>query len=204
MSRPLHTHCSPLSAVAAFSALLLFTPTLSPAQESNVIDNGSTVSIEYTLTIDDGSTIDSNVGAEPLVYTAGAEQILPALDQALRGMIAGDSRTVTLAPQQGYGAVDPSLMLEVELELPVSEVDASLGVPEREVARLPRRVRPHEGHHGGHHQEHAARDLGRDELAQGSRGGELGGGSAGEGGHGGPIRRATDADQTSRRARFRS
>jgi FKBP-type peptidyl-prolyl cis-trans isomerase SlyD len=85
------------------------------AQESKVIENGSTVSIEYTLTIDDGREVDTNVGDEPLVYTAGAEQILPALDNALMGMAAGDSKSVTLEPQQGYGAVDPSLMLEVEL-----------------------------------------------------------------------------------------
>ncbi len=80
-----------------------------------MIEDGKTVSIEYTLTLDDGTVVDSNVGQDPLVYEAGAGQILPALDQALNGLGAGDTKSVALSPTDGYGDVDESLYFEVPL-----------------------------------------------------------------------------------------
>jgi len=71
------------------------------------IQNGSTVTLEYTLTDDAGKVLDSNKGQDPLTYTQGQEEILPALESALTGMRAGDQKQVTLAPKDGYGDVDP-------------------------------------------------------------------------------------------------
>lgn len=80
------------------------------------VDNGKRVSIEYTLTLEDDTKVDSNVGREPLSFVHGEQQILPALEEALTGMEAGDSRKVVLPPEQGYGPEDPNLYQEVERE----------------------------------------------------------------------------------------
>lgn len=85
-------------------------------EEHLVIHNGNTVSIEYTLTLADGSTVDSNVGEDPLTYTQGDQQILPALEQALLGHKVGDSKQVKLSPEQGYGPVLQEAFQEVEPE----------------------------------------------------------------------------------------
>lgn len=85
---------------------------LSPA-----VENGSTVRLEYTLTDEAGKVLDSNKGQEPLTYTQGEEEILPALEKALAGMRAGDKKQVTLAPKDGYGEVDPKALTEVPKEL---------------------------------------------------------------------------------------
>ena len=81
------------------------------------VAKGRHVSLEYTLTLDDGSTVDSNVGGEPLVFEQGAQQIPPGLEQALDGMKVSESRKVTLPPEQGYGAVMPELVQEVDIEM---------------------------------------------------------------------------------------
>lgn len=81
-----------------------------------VIQSGSQVSIEYTLKLDDGDVVDTNVGGEPLVYEQDRGQMLPALEQELSGMTAGDSKQVTLSAEQGYGAVNPEAYQEVPLE----------------------------------------------------------------------------------------
>lgn len=83
-------------------------------KEKNVIQEGSQVAIEYTLTLEDGTKADSNVGEDPLVYQQGAQQILPALEEALEGMSVGEVRQVTLPPEKGYGTRDPELLQEVE------------------------------------------------------------------------------------------
>ena len=61
------------------------------------------VSIHYTLTDDAGDVLDSSVGREPLTYLHGAGQIVPGLEQALKGRAAGDAFRVDVAPADGYG-----------------------------------------------------------------------------------------------------
>ena len=81
-----------------------------------MVETGKTVSIEYTLTLNDGTVVDSNVDGNPLVYEAGGGQILPALDEALIGLSEGDSKSVQLAAKEGYGEVDEKLRMEVPID----------------------------------------------------------------------------------------
>jgi FKBP-type peptidyl-prolyl cis-trans isomerase 2 len=85
-------------------------------EEATVIAAGRTVSMEYTLTLDDGTTLDTNVGGEPLVFEHGSQQIIPGLEKQLEGLSAGESRTVVVVPEEAYGPVDPEAFQEVELE----------------------------------------------------------------------------------------
>jgi len=91
------------------------------AQETKVvtpaIENGSTVQLEYTLKDDAGAVLDSNHGQEPLTYVHGQHQIVPGLEQSLGGMHAGDQRSVTVSAKDGYGATDPSAVVEVPKQL---------------------------------------------------------------------------------------
>jgi len=64
---------------------------------------GSTVSIHYTGTLDDGSTFDSSEGRDPLTFELGAGQIIPGLEAALDGMSEGESKTVTIPAEHAYG-----------------------------------------------------------------------------------------------------
>ncbi|MGB5754358.1 MAG: peptidylprolyl isomerase [Thermoanaerobaculia bacterium] len=85
-------------------------------EETVVIESGSAVSIEYTLKLDDGTTVDSNVGKEPLTFKQGTGTILPALEEALLGAKVGDTKEIQLTAEQGYGAVNPDAFQEVPLE----------------------------------------------------------------------------------------
>jgi FKBP-type peptidyl-prolyl cis-trans isomerase SlpA len=88
-----------------------------PKEKSTVIEEGSAVSIEYTLTLDDGETADTNVGGEALVYSQGQQEILPALEEALIGLEVGDTKKVVLTAEEGYGLVDPDGFQDVEPDL---------------------------------------------------------------------------------------
>ena len=56
-----------------------------------MIEDGSIVSIEYKLTLDDGTEVDTNVGKEPLVYTQGEGQIIAGLEKEMIGLALGDT-----------------------------------------------------------------------------------------------------------------
>ena len=74
------------------------------------------VSIEYTLRLEDMSEIDTNVGSDPLTYVHGSHQIVPGLEKGLEGLKIGDTKEVTVKPEEGYGVVDQEAFREVDKE----------------------------------------------------------------------------------------
>ncbi len=64
------------------------------------------VSVDYTLTDDAGTVLDTSRGAEPLSYIHGIGQIVPGLERALDGHVAGDAVRVRLEPADAYGERD--------------------------------------------------------------------------------------------------
>lgn len=80
------------------------------------VSEGKSVSMEYTLTLENKEVLDSNVGGEPLTFTQGSHQIIPGLETALDGMKAGERKQVTVAPEEGYGKIDPQAIQEVPID----------------------------------------------------------------------------------------
>jgi len=78
------------------------------------IADGKQVSLEFTLSLDDKTQVQSNVGKEPMVYIQGSHQIIPGLEKEMAGLKAGDTKHVEVPPEEGYGAVDPKRTQEVE------------------------------------------------------------------------------------------
>ena len=77
---------------------------------------GSTIGIEYVLTLEDGTQVDSNVGGDALRFQQGSGQIIPGLDKELIGMQLDEAKQVRVAPEEGYGLVDPEAFTEVPLD----------------------------------------------------------------------------------------
>ena len=100
-----------LGTLVALVVLLAAAP--AGAQSDAAVEKGSSVKIEYTLKDDKGAVLDTNAGKEALAFTQGAKPIIPGLDKALLGMKVGDSKKVTVTPEDAYGAVDPKAEAEV-------------------------------------------------------------------------------------------
>ena len=71
------------------------------------------VSIQYKLTDDAGETLDSSDDGEPLVYLHGAGNLIPGLENELAGKGTGQSLSVTIQPEDGYGLVSEDLIQTV-------------------------------------------------------------------------------------------
>ncbi len=80
------------------------------------IQNGSTVQLEYRLTDEKGTVLDTNEGGDPLVYTHGQGQIIPGLEKVLGGLHVGDTKHVVVAPDEAYGPIRPEAFVEVPKE----------------------------------------------------------------------------------------
>jgi FKBP-type peptidyl-prolyl cis-trans isomerase SlyD len=68
------------------------------------IEDKKVVAFHYTLTDEDGETLDtSRERDEPMLYLHGAGNIITGLENAMTGRAAGDSFQVSIPPAEGYG-----------------------------------------------------------------------------------------------------
>lgn len=82
---------------------------------SLLIGDNLVVKINYTLTDEEGTVIDSSEGHEPLAYLHGASNIIPGLEQALVGKTIGDALHVDVEPAEAYGEINPALISVVPM-----------------------------------------------------------------------------------------
>lgn len=79
----------------------------------STVTDGQVVIIQYTLKNDQGETLDSSVGSDPLPYLHGAGNIVVGLENALSGKSVGDTVDVKVSPEEGYGLRDPASVQDV-------------------------------------------------------------------------------------------
>jgi FKBP-type peptidyl-prolyl cis-trans isomerase 2 len=89
------------------------------AQEENYMppQQGEKVRVHYTGTLDSGEVFDSSRDRDPLEFTVGGGQIIPGFENAVKEMEVGETRTVTLPPEDAYGPADPNLIQDVDRSL---------------------------------------------------------------------------------------
>ncbi len=96
--------------------------------ESKKVEKDSVVSLDYTLTLDDGQVVDSSQGREPLDYLHGHGQLIAGLEKELQGMEVGEEKEVTVAPGEGYGERDPNAVEVVPLDIFPADMELTPGM----------------------------------------------------------------------------
>lgn len=94
----------------------------------DTISDGVVVIMHYTLTNDKGEVLDTSDGSEPLPYLHGANNIVPGLEKELTGLKAGDSKTVDVVPEEGYGVVDEDMIQQVPRDQFPEDAEVEPGV----------------------------------------------------------------------------
>lgn len=73
------------------------------------------ISFNYTLKDNQGQVLDQSSDG-PLAFLEGAQQIIPALEEQLKGMLIGQKKNVKLEAKDAYGIVEPKMIMEVPKE----------------------------------------------------------------------------------------
>jgi FKBP-type peptidyl-prolyl cis-trans isomerase SlyD len=113
------------------------------AKQDNVVKDGSVVSLQYSLSEEDGKLIESNKGKDPLKYTHGSKQIVPGLEKELAGMTMGGEKRVKVKPEDAYGLVNSKAFQEVPKEqIPANgmKVGATLAAKGPQGQEIPVRI----------------------------------------------------------------
>ena len=114
-----HVLCPGLSgAVLLIVALALAIACASPTPTPTPIptaQDGDSVMVHYTGTLDDGSEFDSSRERFPLEFVVGSGQMIAGFDNGVRGLALGETVTVRIEPADAYGELDADLILDVPI-----------------------------------------------------------------------------------------
>ena len=98
-----------------------------PTPPPRAVTDNMDISLEYTLTVD-GAVVDSTEGKAPFHYTQGKHQAIPGFEKQVEGLHVGDSKEFTVAPEEGYGPIDPAAVVEVSKQQLPTEVTPTAGM----------------------------------------------------------------------------
>ena len=75
---------------------------------------GSRVKATYTVKLENGKVFDMPEGYMPLEFTVGKGEVIRGLEEAVIGMKAGDTKTVTMPPEKAYGPKQKELIKKLK------------------------------------------------------------------------------------------
>ncbi|MDA7571713.1 peptidylprolyl isomerase [Porticoccaceae bacterium] len=78
------------------------------------IETGMSVTLHFSLVLEDGHIIDSNFESEPATFSVGDGNLLPGFESTLIGLVNGDEREFTIPPEQAFGQHNPQNVQAVE------------------------------------------------------------------------------------------
>ncbi len=77
------------------------------------IADGCSVTIDYSMTLENGELIDTTAETKPLNYTQGKGEIIKGLEKKMDGMDKGETFELAVPAAEGFGESDPEAFIEV-------------------------------------------------------------------------------------------
>ena len=71
------------------------------------IEQGTKVTMSFSLALENGEVIDSNFDTEPATFFLGDGNLLPGFEVPLQGLKAGDQAEFVIAPENAFGQRNP-------------------------------------------------------------------------------------------------
>ena len=87
---------------------------------------GDVVIAHYVGTLDDGTVFDKTEEQNPVSFLVGADTILPDINQAFVGMIEGDEKQITIAPEDAFGRWEETNVRKLSL-LYLEDMEPQIG-----------------------------------------------------------------------------
>ena len=92
-----------------------------------VAEAGNNVSVHYTGKSEDGTIFDTSKDREPLSFELGAGQMIKGFDEGISGMKIGETKELTLSPEEAYGERKDEYIQEIDKKIFQATEDLEVG-----------------------------------------------------------------------------
>ena len=89
---------------------------------------GDTVRVHYEGQLSDGTIFDSSLEREPIEFILGQDTVIPGFEQAVIGMEVGESKDVSIPPEDGFGEYSEDLVVNIEKSMLPPDINPELGM----------------------------------------------------------------------------
>jgi FKBP-type peptidyl-prolyl cis-trans isomerase SlpA len=100
------------------------------------VSEGTRVFLNFSISLEDGSEVDTNFGGEPVDFVIADGSLLPGFERLIFGMSAGERQMFTVTPENAFGQPNDNNVqylprdqfeddIELEIGLVFSFADAS-------------------------------------------------------------------------------
>jgi peptidylprolyl isomerase len=93
----------------------------------NQAKQGDIVKVHYTGKLSNGEVFDSSTGKKPLTFKLGDGNLISGFENAVLGMAVGQSRSVTIPADEGYGSHNEQLVAQVERNNFPEKIEVKVG-----------------------------------------------------------------------------
>jgi peptidylprolyl isomerase len=91
------------------------------------VKNGDTVKVHYVGKFKDGAVFDSSRNREPLELKIGSGKIIPGFEKGVLGMEVGETKELSIAPDEGFGEKRSDLKIPVKKSDFPNDIEPSVG-----------------------------------------------------------------------------
>lgn len=88
---------------------------------------GDHVKVHFTGRLNDGTIFATSEATEPVEFTLGTGDLLPAIEEAVAGMEPGDVKTVHISSDEAFGPWQEDLVQEISREGLPTDLDVEVG-----------------------------------------------------------------------------
>jgi peptidylprolyl isomerase len=112
---------------AGFILMTISMPFLLGCSAETVAKEGDTVKVHYTGKLEDGTVFDSSREREQFELTLGSGGTIPGFENGITGMAVGETKTITIPPEEAYGPKRDELVMTISKDEFPSDVEPSVG-----------------------------------------------------------------------------
>ena len=92
------------------------------------VSEGTRVFLNFSVSLEDGSEVDSNFGGDPVDFVVGDGSLLPGFERLIFGMSAGDRQMFTVSPEDAFGQPNDNNLQYLPRDQFDEDIDLEIGL----------------------------------------------------------------------------
>lgn len=92
------------------------------------VSEGTRVFLNFSVSLEDGSEVDSNFGGDPVDFAVGDGSLLPGFERRLFGMSAGERQMFKVPPEDAFGQPNDNNVQQLPRQQFDDDVELEIGL----------------------------------------------------------------------------